>query len=113
MLELPLEEYFTDPCKLVNELIDKVVVVFEGVVTVISPVAEIENVFLEVLQLELQTSFVKVFALQSHIPRYLVPPLLPQVVYQDSVVLTQFPEVSVVSGHVETSFVEQSSELSD
>lgn len=74
--------------------------------------AEIENVFRVDLQLELQTSFVNVLALQSHIPRYLVPPFVPHVVYHDSVVLTQFPEVSVVSGQVETSFVEQSSELS-
>lgn len=80
LLELPLDEYFVDPYKPVKELIDNVDVVFEGVVIVISPVAEIENEFLVDRQLELQTSFVSVLALQSHIPRYRVPPLVPHVV---------------------------------
>ena len=53
-----------------------------------------------------------IFIYRFYNESYLVPPLEPRVVYQDSVVLTQFPEVSVVSGQFETSFVEQSAELS-
>jgi len=69
-------------------------------------------VFLEFLQLSEQTAFVRVLAAQSHIPRTLVPPFDPQAAVQESVVLTQFPSVSEVSGQVETSLLEQSSVLS-
>lgn len=78
MLIVLLELYDTDPCKLLSELIVRVVVVPPVVVMVMSPDAEIVNLLRLALQPELQTLLVSVFALQSHMPRYREPPCEPQ-----------------------------------